>query len=175
MWLPDVALRSETTLPYVLFLQFRPHLSFNSSLVYWHRFPDGQLRRGSLLLEIKNCGASFDIYTPYNLSACPRILIVCKNPHSHPRPFPVKTPPPLLKVFSSLLMGMGWKIAEATPRKIMVDSGFMNGLRAHLAWNHNFDPSLSDLHPSLGNMDHARRIINTIRNMVFPKGTGFEG
>ena len=72
-------------------------------------------------------------------------------------------------------MNMGWKIAEATPRKIMVDSGFMHGLRNHLGWDHNFDPSLSDLHPSLGNMDHARRIINDIRKKIFPKGTGFEG
>jgi hypothetical protein len=76
---------------------------------------------------VKNCPASFDIYTPYDLNTCPRIFIICKNAHSHPRPFPVKTPPPLLNIFTSLLMNLGWKIAEATPRKIMVDSGFMHG------------------------------------------------
>ena len=70
---------------------------------------------------------------------------------------------------------MGWKTAEATPRKIMVDSGFMHGLCNNLGWDRNFDPSLSDLHPSLGNMDHAHWIINDIQNKIFPKETGFEG
>ncbi|KJA22509.1 hypothetical protein HYPSUDRAFT_215715 [Hypholoma sublateritium FD-334 SS-4] len=70
---------------------------------------------------------------------------------------------------------MDWKLADATPRKIMIDSGFMNGLRDHLKWKLTIEPSLSDLHPSLGNSDHTRRIINELRLKLFPKGTGFEG
>lgn len=66
-------------------------------------------------------------------------------------------------------------MADATPRKIVIDSGFMDGLRRHLGWNHILDPSLSDLHPSLGNLDHVRRLIDDIKRTEFPKGTGFEG
>ena len=70
---------------------------------------------------------------------------------------------------------MGWKLADATPRRIMVDSGFIQGLRAYLNWNHIFDPTISDLHPSFGNSDHARRYINKLRLEFFPEGTGFKG
>jgi hypothetical protein len=80
-----------------------------------------------------------------------------------------------LNIFRSLLKGLDWKLADATPRKIMVDSGFMRGLRQYLEWMKPFDPSLGDLHPSLANMDHARRYINELRTELFPKGTGFEG
>ena len=49
------------------------------------------------------------------------------------------------------------------------------GLRAYLNWNHIFDPTLSNLHPSFGNSDHARRYINKLRLEFFPEGTGFKG
>lgn len=122
-----------------------------------------------------DCPASYSIYTPNDFSVCPKVFIVAKNPHSHPRPFPVKTPPSVLHIFASLLKDMGWKMADATPQKIVIDSGFMDGLRRHLGWNHILDPSLSDLHPSLGNLDHVRRLIDDIKRTEFPKGTGFEG
>lgn len=121
------------------------------------------------------CAATYDIYTPYDLASCPQVLIVRKGLHSHRHPFPVKTPPPLLNIFISLLRKLDWKLADATPRKVMIDSGFVQGLREHLCWNKPFDPSLADLHPSLANMDHARRYITDLRLEVFPKGTGFEG
>lgn len=152
-------------------------LMITSSLVstaYWHRFPDGSLRRG-VLTRTSNCASVFDIYTPYNFIECPFIVIICRNPHSHPRPHPVKTPPKLLSLFSSLLLELDWKLADATPRKIVTDSGFMLGLRRHLGWRKQIDPSLSDLHPSLGNLDHVRRYIDNFRKDIFSQGTGFEG
>ena len=126
--------------------------------------------------DVQKCHASFTIYTPNDLVACPKILILCKGPHSHLQPPPTKTPQHYQKVFSSLLLAsMGWKLADATPRRIMVDSGFIQGLRAYLNWNHIFDPTLSDLHPSFGNSDHTRRYINKLRLEFFPEGTGFKG
>ncbi|KAF9472113.1 hypothetical protein BDN70DRAFT_909218 [Pholiota conissans] len=74
-----------------------------------------------------------------------------------------------------MLLCMKWKLADATPRKIMTDSGFIAALRHHLQWSHLFDPVLADLHPSLGNLDHVRRIINELREKIFPQGTGFKG
>ncbi|KAF8158165.1 hypothetical protein B0H34DRAFT_674626 [Crassisporium funariophilum] len=123
---------------------------------YWHRFSSSQLR----------CG-----------------IIECCNdkgkkalPHTHIDPFPVKTPPSILTIFSSLLLNMGWRLADATPRNIMLDSGFMNGLKQHLGWtNACLKPVLSDLHPSLGNSDHVQCYINDLRTKQYPRGTGFEG
>jgi len=78
-------------------------------------------------------------------------------------------------VFKSLLISLDWKLADATPRKILIDSGFVRGLRHALGWDKPYDPSLFDLHPSLGNMDHACRYINDLQAQSFSAGTGFEG
>ncbi|KAG6374578.1 hypothetical protein JVT61DRAFT_3932 [Boletus reticuloceps] len=57
----------------------------------------------------------------------------------------------------------------------MLDSRFINGLQNLLGWETNQSPSLSDLHPTLTNLDHLRRLINTVRHTKFPYKTGFEG
>ncbi|KAJ7848967.1 hypothetical protein B0H14DRAFT_2582749 [Mycena olivaceomarginata] len=123
----------------------------------------------------KDLCPTFDVYTPYDLFNCPRVVVICRNPHSHPNPDPVKTPPPLLEILRSLLLDLDWKLADATPRKLVLDSGFMNSFRRALGWNKPFDPPLSALHPSLGNLDHVRRYIDELRHDLFPEGTGFEG
>ncbi len=110
-----------------------------------------------------------------DLTHCPNIFIICKNPHSHPNPFPTKTPPSISRALSDMLVGMNWELADATPRNIMTNSGFTDALRRHLGWKHSFGPALSDLHPSLGNLDHVRRLIDDLRLKIFPSGTGFEG
>ncbi len=74
-----------------------------------------------------------------------------------------------------MLVGMNWELADATPRNIMTNSGFTDALRRHLGWKHSFGPALSDLHPSLGNLDHVRRLIDDLRLKIFPSGAGFEG
>ncbi|KAJ7219839.1 hypothetical protein C8J57DRAFT_1095131 [Mycena rebaudengoi] len=142
---------------------------------YWHRSSTGKLARGVLQRWKHNCTSTYNIYTPYDLNDCPFVLIICTNPHSHPPPPPTKTPPPLLDIFKSLLLELDWKLTDATPRKIVVDSGFMFGLRRHLGWNRPSDPPLSELHPSLGNLDHIRRYIDDLRKHLYPHGTGLEG
>ncbi|KAF8180705.1 hypothetical protein K438DRAFT_2021287 [Mycena galopus ATCC 62051] len=142
---------------------------------YWHRLESGKLARGVLQRPQNSCNAKFDIYTPYDLNECPQVVVICRHPHSHADPHPVKTPPPLLEVFRSLLLDLDWKLADTTPRKLMLDSGFVGGLRRALGWNKPFDPPLAALHPSLGNLDHVRRYIDELRHVLFPKGTGFEG
>lgn len=94
----------------------------------------------------------------------------------HPPPLAVKTPPPIVQCLQSLLLQLDWKLADATPRRLSHDSGFLLGLRQALGWDNNQrDPSPHDLHPSLANLDHVRRLINTVRKINFPYGTGFKG
>ncbi|KAG6379689.1 hypothetical protein JVT61DRAFT_10211 [Boletus reticuloceps] len=142
---------------------------------HWHRFSDGSLAPGVLLPWVTKCKATFHIYVPDDLHACRRVVVVCRSPHSHGPPAPAKTPPPLVTDLCRLLCDMGWRLADATPRRIMLDSGFINGLQNLLGWETNQSPSLSDLHPSLANLDHLRRLINTVRHTKFPYKTGFEG
>ncbi|KAG1799560.1 hypothetical protein EV424DRAFT_1545973 [Suillus variegatus] len=134
-----------------------------------------KLARGTLRSWPVPCKAKFDIYTPYNLTACPQVLVICTNNHSHPPPAPVKTPEAIKAIFYELLLTLSWKLADATPRRILLDSAFIQALQAHLSWKETRNPTLSDLHPSLGNSDHARRLINTLRFNEFPSGTGFAG
>ncbi|KAF8999499.1 hypothetical protein BDQ17DRAFT_1328238 [Cyathus striatus] len=56
-----------------------------------------------------------------------------------------------------------------TPRKLAVDAGFTKSLRQYLNWELVVDPSISELHPSLGNFDRVRRLINDIRKSLFQK------
>lgn len=70
---------------------------------------------------------------------------------------------------------MGWHLADATPRRMVLDSGFMYGLCRALGWTAERTPTLSDLHPSLANLDHVRRLINMLRLEKYPHGTGFDG
>ncbi|KAG2045848.1 hypothetical protein BDR06DRAFT_985730 [Suillus hirtellus] len=141
----------------------------------WHRNSAGMLERGRLLKWEHNCQSKFDIFVPVNLVAVPHITIVCRNPHSHPPPAPIKTPPPLVDLFRSLLMDMDWELADATPRHILCDSGFMRGLCMALGWTLDRSPSLADLHPSLANLDHVHRLMYKFHCDKYPMGTGFQG
>lgn len=143
---------------------------------HWHRDADNKLRQGILLKGTHKCKTTYDIYVPDNLYDCPQVLIVSRNPHDHPPPLPIKTPPQIVDYLESLLLRLDWKLADATPRRLALDSGFVHSLREALGWtNYERDPSPHDLHPSLGNLDHLRRIINKLRSFNFPHGTGFHG
>ncbi|KAG1765741.1 hypothetical protein EV702DRAFT_919554, partial [Suillus placidus] len=135
----------------------------------------GVLERGYLLKWEHDCQSKFDIFVPVDRVDVPRIVIMCRNPHSHPPPAPVKTPPPLVDLFRLLLLDMDWELADATPRRILCDSGFMRGLRTALGWTSDRSPSLADLHPSLANLDHVHRLMYKFRRDKYPMGTGFQG
>ncbi|KAG6374675.1 hypothetical protein JVT61DRAFT_4044 [Boletus reticuloceps] len=51
----------------------------------------------------------------------------------------------------------------------------MHGLQQVLGWSSEQTPTLSDLHPSLANLDHVRRKIDDLRRKKYPCGTGFDG
>jgi hypothetical protein len=123
----------------------------------------------------EKCPARFEFYYPYNMEQCPYILLICRNPHSHADPTPSKTPQAVVEVFNELLEGLGWRLADATPRRIILDSIFLTGMRQALGWVGICDPTLGDLHPSLSNSDHTARLINTLRQNYYPHGTGLEG
>ncbi|KIJ53274.1 hypothetical protein M422DRAFT_242411 [Sphaerobolus stellatus SS14] len=139
----------------------------------WHRNDQGILTRGTLIPH-GDCPTRFEIYYPYELEHCPKILIVSRNPHAHQPPPASKTPAAVNQSFHGLLERMDWRLADATPRKILIDSAFMSGLKLLLRWQESQPPTLLDLHPLLANFDHTERLINKLRDENFPYGTGFE-
>ena len=133
---------------------------------------------GAMWKWSSGCHATFQIFVPQDIAACPRIIILCQNPHSHPPPSPVKTPPALKSLFFDLLSLLKWKLADATPRWIFLDTAFFEGPQQALSWDPvrmGCNATLPDLHPSFANLDHVQRLINTMRIDYYPRGTGYNG
>ena len=143
-------------------------------LDYWQRDSSGNLLRG-ILHTLEKCPTRFLIYEPHNLSTCPHILIISRGSHNHPNPPPTKTPLFYENLFRTWLQELGWQLADATPRKIVLNPAFMKSLREFLKWSPVYDPSLSELHASLENKDHTAWIINDLRQMLYSSGMGLEG
>ncbi|KZV84152.1 hypothetical protein EXIGLDRAFT_776848 [Exidia glandulosa HHB12029] len=140
----------------------------------WHRVRGGNLRPYAMV-PASNCTSSSRIFTPYNLAACPFVVALCSGAHSHPDPPPTQTPTVIREFFCSLLRDLDWQIISATPRRLMLNMRFIQQLRVALAWQHRHHPILADIHPSLGNADHAAYFIDQVRCAEFPHGTSFNG
>lgn len=132
------------------------------------------LHRG-VMKTTEECPCYFDIYEPKDFSQCPYILIVSKNPHTHSPPPRTKPPAAIQEIFRTSLLSLGWRLADATPRRLLLDHGFIDNLRKILHWKEVRDPGLGDLHPSLANSDLAARLINKTRFEKYPEGTGLQG
>ena len=148
------------------------------SIAYWHHDANNKLCHSPLLVSPQNekCAMTYDIFVTADLHDCSYVLILSTNPHNHPLPLPVKTLPQIVNCLASLLLELDWKLADATPWRLALDSGFILGLCHALGWYYGeCDPLPHDLHPSLGNLDHLHRLINTLQNSYFPDGTGFQG
>lgn len=143
-------------------------------IAHWHRDSQGILQRGEMI-PTEDCSTRFDMFTPNDLHQCPFVVIVSTNPHSHTLPQPTKTPATIRAIFESLLTPLDWRLADATPRRILLDHSFMQNLRDILGWKNHQDPGLGDLHPSLANYDHAARLIDNLRDEKYPAGTGLQG
>lgn len=89
------------------------------------------LQRGKLVKanKAKGCPTHFEIYEPDNLHECPYVLMVCRNPHSHPNPSRIRTPKSIRTKFTDLMCRLDWRLADATPRRLLLDNGFMSDLR----------------------------------------------
>lgn len=73
----------------------------------------------------------------------------------------------------SLLESMHYELPDLTPRRFLRHTIVESFLRK--AFCNIENPTLIDLHPSLGNKDHLRSIILKAQESHFPFGTGWEG
>ena len=124
-------------------------------------------------MDSVSCTALLRIYTPQNLSRCPRILILCKGPHTHPLPIPASTPVPIQAILQQALLGTGIELGQMTARRAMIDNSIRAALRTVLP--HLDEPMLGDLHISLYNKAHLSKLIEKVKLEVFSCGTEWEG
>lgn len=122
------------------------------------------------------------MYIPEDLEMCPKVLMVCRNPHNHTPPPRTKTPRVILDIFINKLRRLGWKLADTTPRRLERDDQFVEDLKHTLRWSHPAHPSgpqrkplLSDLHPSMQNLDKVQYIIDEVIQKEYPDGTDWKG
>ncbi|TDL21177.1 hypothetical protein BD410DRAFT_724512 [Rickenella mellea] len=138
-----------------------------------HRSEDrpGELVRGTM--TVQSCSARFQIFTPYDLQACPRIALITSGCHYHPIPLPTRTPPSVEKIVGDLLLAIGPDLSDMTPRRFMRHPVVRTKLRQLMPTLNS--PTLTDLHVSLVNKDHLRVIIDRVKGLHFPFGTDWQG
>ena len=121
------------------------------------------------------CRSRFLIYQPLeeHRQACPKILVVCTGAHSHPVPFPTKTPSPIRSKIFQLLYDMDYDLPDMTPRRFLRHPTVTQFLATQFPNITN--PSLSDLHISLANRDHLCSYIENAKASAFPFGTSWKG
>lgn len=84
-----------------------------------HRNQNGDLELPELMhLE---CNSKFRVFEPIEdfRLACPRILVVCCSPHTHPIPIPSKTPPSIRNEIFTLLESLEQDLPDLTPRRLL--------------------------------------------------------
>ncbi|KAH7917224.1 hypothetical protein BV22DRAFT_1026787 [Leucogyrophana mollusca] len=126
-------------------------------------------------MERMPCNSITRMYEPLveYRSKCPRILVVCRGPHSHPIPLPTKTPPAIQAELMSLLKSLDQDLPDLTTRRFLRHPIIQSYLRHRLPALPY--PAMSDLHPSLANKDHIQSYIQHAKGDCFPAGTGWEG
>lgn len=121
------------------------------------------------------CQAKFKVYEPLPeyRTKCPWALVVCSGTHTHPIPIPSKTPPLFQREICTILHSIQSDIPDLTPRQFLQHPMLNAYLKHQLPGINN--PMLLDLHPSLANCDHLRWYIDSIKEKLYPQGTGWEG
>lgn len=149
------------------------HIIHYAPLELDHRDANGNITIAELIhLE---CRSRFRVYQPLkeHRSSCPWVLITCHGEHTHPIPLPTKTPPPIKETIFDILRSLSHNLPDLTPRRFLRHSATNAFLRSKFPDIPN--PTIIDLHPSLGNRDHLRSFISAVQKEQFPMGTGWDG
>ncbi|KAF7322124.1 hypothetical protein MKEN_00736200 [Mycena kentingensis (nom. inval.)] len=128
---------------------------------------------GQLPLKKLACSAKFTVIEPMEeyRSGCPYVLLLCSGAHPHPIPLPTRTPVGVRNTLHRLIESLGFDLADLTPRRLLRHPILLRYLRDRFPDNQN--PTLSDLHVSLANRDHVAVIIDYVKNIYYPQGTGW--
>ncbi|KAJ3771677.1 hypothetical protein FB446DRAFT_789369 [Lentinula raphanica] len=142
-----------------------------------HRFQDdtGNIVLTQPSLTKLNCACTFREYEPLEeyREVCPYVLVVSKGVHSHPIPFPEKTPISVKVELDALLRRLDVDLADISSRHFLRHPIVKSYLAMRFPLIQN--PMLSDLHVSLSNWSHLKVYIDAVKRECFPAGTGWKG
>ncbi|KAJ3927388.1 MAG: hypothetical protein NXY57DRAFT_1106683 [Lentinula lateritia] len=136
-----------------------------------HRQSNGSMT----MVELKRlpCQCRITVYEPVAefREQCMKSLIVCHGPHRHPPPVPSTTPPLVAQNLIAFIKDLD-DLPNLTARRLLSKESTRIFLRQQLP--DIPDPSLMDLHHSLGNLDHLQVYVTKAIRMMYPRGTGWE-
>ncbi|KAK0449904.1 hypothetical protein EV421DRAFT_1704284 [Armillaria borealis] len=119
------------------------------------------------------CNSKFWVYHPQkeHRRECPHILVVCHTAHTHSIPILFTTLEHIQSSLQRIAQSLDHDLPDITPRHFMRHSILRAFLRNEFP--HLQEPMLTDMHPSLANLDHLGSIISAIAKKEFPSGTGW--
>ncbi|KAF6743327.1 hypothetical protein DFP72DRAFT_828127 [Ephemerocybe angulata] len=142
---------------------------------YPHRDSAGNLIRAEL--KRVQCKTTFRFFQPIeqHRRECPWTLVTSSGAHTHPIPVLSKTPPAIVCQFLQLINSLKDELPDMTARRLIHHSNTRTFVRAAVKDSTIEDPQLSDLHPSLANLDHVQTYLDRVKQDRFPLGMGING
>ncbi|KAK0227928.1 hypothetical protein IW262DRAFT_1264933 [Armillaria fumosa] len=121
------------------------------------------------------CSSRFTVVRPEDgyWEECPKILLLCHSPHTHPIPLPTTTPVQIKAEIKALIRSLEHELADMTPRRFCRHPAVINRVKELCPAVE--EPTVAHLHPSLANLNHIASYIHTEVKVALPHGTGWEG
>ncbi|KAK0493169.1 hypothetical protein EDD18DRAFT_1078941 [Armillaria luteobubalina] len=122
-----------------------------------------------------SCSSRFTVIRPEDgyWKECPKILLICHSPHTHPIPLPTTTPVQIKVEIKALIRSLEHELADMTPRRFCRHPAVINWVKELCPAVE--EPTVAHLHPSLANLDHIASYIHTEVKAALPHGTGWDG
>ncbi|KAK0470828.1 hypothetical protein IW261DRAFT_1425665 [Armillaria novae-zelandiae] len=121
------------------------------------------------------CSSHFTVVRPEDgyWEECPKILLICHSPHTHPIPLPTTTPVQIKAEIKALIRSLEHELADMTPRRFCRHPAVINRVKELCPAVE--EPTVVHLHPSLANLDHIASYIHNEVKAALPHGTGWDG
>ncbi|KAK0499230.1 hypothetical protein EDD18DRAFT_1103649 [Armillaria luteobubalina] len=103
---------------------------------------------------------------------CPKILLICHSPHTHPIPLLTTTPVQIKAEIKALIRSLEHELADMTPWRFCRHPAVINWVKELCPAVE--EPTVAHLHPSLANLNHIASYIHTEVKAALPHGTGWD-
>ncbi|KAK0479493.1 hypothetical protein IW261DRAFT_1317634, partial [Armillaria novae-zelandiae] len=120
------------------------------------------------------CSCHFTVVRPEDgyWEECPKILLICHSPHTHPIPLLTTTPVQIKAEIKALICSLEHELVDMTPQRFCRHPAVINRVK-------ELCPAVEEhmvvhLHPLLANLDHIASYIHTEVKAALPHGTGWD-
>ncbi|KAK0474053.1 hypothetical protein IW261DRAFT_1423173 [Armillaria novae-zelandiae] len=110
--------------------------------------------------SVKRTGIEISMVRPEDgyWEECPKILLICHSPHTHPIPLPTTTPVQIKAEIKALICSLKHELADMTPQCFCRHPAVINRVKELCPAVK--EPMVAHLHPLLANLDHIASYIH---------------